>query len=67
MTPPRRSQPVEDRPGRVSPTAPESQSLSAAVWKHLESQQGFNEAMEEGIAQIASGDSTTLKEWRRRR
>ena len=54
--------------GRVSPTAPESKSLSAGVWDHLEHDvPGFNEAMEAGIAQLKSGKSRRLKEWRRGR
>jgi hypothetical protein len=53
--------------GRVSPTAPESKSLSAAVWRFLEEQPGFNRAMEEGTAQIKAGKSVTLKQLRRGR
>jgi len=50
------------RPGaRVSPTAPDTKSLSASVWRFLENDApGFNEAMEEGTAQIAAGKSTRL-------
>ena len=58
----------ETSAGRVSPTAPESKSLSAGVWDHLENDvPGFNEAMEAGTAQIKAGKSTRLKEWRRGR
>ena len=54
--------------GRVSPTAPESKSLSAGVWDFLENEvPGFDEAMETGTAQLKSGKSTPLKEWRRGR
>lgn len=52
---------------RVSPTAPESKSLSAAIWEHLEAQPGFNEAMERGKRQIAEGQSVPFKEVRGRR
>jgi len=50
------------RPGaRVSPTAPETMSLSGSIWRHLENDApGFNEAMEEGTAQIAAGKATRL-------
>jgi hypothetical protein len=38
------------------------------VWDHLEHDvPGFNEAMEAGTAQLKSGKSTRLKEWRRGR
>jgi hypothetical protein len=53
--------------GRVSPTAPESKSLSAAVWRFLEKHPGFNRAMEEGTAQIKAGKSVTLRQFRRGR
>jgi hypothetical protein len=47
--------------GRVSPTAPDAKSLSASVWRFLENDApGFNQAMEEGTAQIAAGKSTRL-------
>lgn len=52
---------------RVSPTAPESKSLSAAVWEYLEAQPGFNDAIREGEAQIRDGRATRLSEVRRRR
>ena len=46
---------------RVSPTAPETKSLSGSVWRYLENDApGFNEAMEEGTAQIAAGKATRL-------
>lgn len=46
---------------RVSPTAPETKSLSASVWRFLENDApGFNKAMEEGTAQIAAGKATRL-------
>ena len=47
--------------GRVSPTAPDTKSLSASVWRFLENDApGFNEAMEEGTAQIATPKSMRL-------
>jgi hypothetical protein len=46
---------------RVSPTAPETKSLSASVRRFLENDvPGFNDAMEEGISQIAAGKATRL-------
>ena len=46
---------------RVSPTAPETKSLSASVWRFLENDApGFTEAMEEGTSQIAAGKATRL-------
>ena len=50
---------------RVSPTAPETKSLSASVWRFLENDApGFNEAMEEGTSQIAAGKATRLSAMR---
>ena len=50
---------------RVSPTAPETKSLSASVWQFLENNApGFNEAMEEGTSQMAAGKATRLSEIR---
>ena len=40
--------------GRVSPTAPESASLSAAVWNYLESIPGFNEELRQSEAAARS-------------
>ncbi len=46
---------------RMSPTAPETRSLSASVWHFLENDAaGFTEAMEEGTSQIAAGKATRL-------
>ena len=53
--------------GRVSPTAPESQSASVNVWRMLESQPGFNERLERGKAQLAAGESVPFREVRGRR
>jgi hypothetical protein len=50
---------------RVSPTAPETRSLSASVWRFLENDApGFTEAMEEGTSQIAAGKATRLSAMR---
>lgn len=48
--------------GRVSPTAPASESLSGAVWSHLESIPGFNEGMKRAQADFADGKGTKLKD-----
>lgn len=53
--------------GRVSPTAPESRSASANVWRMLESQPDFNERLERGKAQLAAGDAVPFREVRGRR
>jgi hypothetical protein len=50
---------------RVSPTAPETKSLSASVWRFLENDApGFTEAMQEGTSQIAAGKATRLSAMR---
>ena len=41
--------------GRVSPIAPESASLSAAVWNYLESSPGFNEGLRQSEAELEGG------------
>jgi hypothetical protein len=51
MTHQKRIRPSE----RVSPTAPESSSLSAAIWRHLEEQPGFNDQLREAEAELSSG------------
>lgn len=61
-----RKQPADDRPGRVSPTAPASKSLSVAVWKALEGTPGFNDAMKRGVGQIAEGKVHPLRETAKR-
>ena len=53
--------------GRVSPTAPESKSASVNVWRMLESQPEFDERLERGKAQLASGDAVLFREVRGRR
>jgi hypothetical protein len=51
MTKDRRLDPVEGA-ARVSQTAPESTSLSAAVWGYLESTPGFNEDLRQAEADL---------------
>jgi len=41
--------------GRVSPTAPESTSVSANIWGILERVPGFNARIQRGKAQLAAG------------
>ena len=49
----------------VSPTAPETKSLSASVWRFLENDvPGFTGAMEGGTSQIAAGKATRLSAMR---
>ena len=48
--------------GRVSPTAPRSHSVSAAVWDHLASQPDFRRDMDRGIAQADSGKVVPFKD-----
>ncbi len=52
--------------GRISQTAPESKSISVAIWDALESDPGFNEAMEQGVTQIAEGKTHPLRGTERR-
>ena len=62
MSTPKHTKAVGTRP---SPTAPETKSLSASVWRFLEHDApGFNEAMEEGTSQIAAGKATRLSAMR---
>lgn len=61
-------QQTKPEPGsRVSPTAPRSQSLSGAIWEHLEAQPGFNDAIRDGERQIRDGRSVKFSEVRRSR
>jgi len=53
--------------GRVSPTAPRSQSVSAAVWDHLLAQPGFRRDMDHAIAQADSGKVVPFKDEGERR
>ncbi len=48
--------------GRVSPTAPEAKSVSAAIWRHLESIPGMNERLERGKAQLAAGQRVRFED-----
>lgn len=48
--------------GRVSPTAPRSKSVSAAVWDHLVAEPGFKREMDRGIAQADAGRVVPLKD-----
>jgi hypothetical protein len=43
---------------RVSQTAPESKSLSSAVWGYLESIPGFNEGLREAEGELKAGRGT---------
>jgi hypothetical protein len=52
--------------GRVSPTAPESKSLSGAVWGYLESIPGFNEDLRQAEADLAAGRGVPFEPTRRR-
>jgi hypothetical protein len=61
-------QPIQaDASGRVSPTAPRSKSLSAAVWDYLESTPGFNERLDQGKASLDSGQRVQFEGDRKRR
>jgi hypothetical protein len=51
---------------RLSPTAPETRSLSHAVWGFLESQPGFNEDLRQAEADLAAGRGVPFKDDRRR-
>src|SRR5688500_9566279 len=48
--------------GRVSPTAPESQSVSAIVWRGMESTPGFNEELRQARADLEAGKGTPFRE-----
>jgi hypothetical protein len=50
--------PKSHRSGRVSPMAPESQSLSAAIWNYLESLPGFNEDLRQAERDLEAGRGT---------
>lgn len=56
----------DDRPGRVSQTAPESKSLSSAVWGYLEEIPGFNEGLREAEADLAAGKGVPFRDRRHR-
>lgn len=52
---------------RVSPTAPESQSASAMVWRGLESLPGFSEELQEAERDLNAGKGVRFSEVRRSR
>lgn len=53
---------VEQTTGRVSPTAPRSESVSAAVWDYLDSLPDLTEELHQAEADIAAGKGTPYKE-----
>lgn len=56
-----RRKPAEGTGGRVSQTAPESESVSAAVWMYLESIPGFDEDLRQAEEDLAAGRGVELK------
>lgn len=56
-----------DAPQRVSPTAPESKSASAIVWRGLESVPGFSDELRQARADLKAGKGTPFSEIRRER
>lgn len=56
-----RSKPAQGGGARVSQTAPESESVSAAVWRYLESIPGFNEDLRTAEEDLAAGRGVELK------
>lgn len=48
--------------GRVSPTAPESKSLSAAVWSWLEHVPGMSARITKAEADMKAGEGTPWKD-----
>ena len=54
----KRTEPDKGTSGRVSQTAPESKSLSAAVWGYLEAQPGFTAGLREAEADLEAGRGT---------
>ncbi len=55
------SRPAEGKGARVPQTAPESKSVSAAVWTYLESIPGFNEDLRQAEEDLAAGRGVELK------
>ena len=55
------------KPSRVSQNAPKSQSVSGAVWAHLERVPGVMADIELGERQLAEGKRVKLSELRNRR
>jgi len=56
-----RSKPAEGPGARVSQTAPESESVSAAVWNYLESIPGFNEGLRKAEQDLAADRGVEFK------
>lgn len=56
-----RSKPVEGTRARISQTAPESASVSAAVWNYLESIPGFNEGLRKAEQDLAADHGVEFK------
>lgn len=54
----KRTEPAGGTGGHVSRTAPESKSLSAAVWTYLESQPGFTAGLREAERDLEAGRGT---------
>ncbi len=58
----KRTKPVErTADSRVSQTAPESQSLSGAVWGYLESQPGFAAGLRQAEQDLEAGRGTSYE------
>jgi hypothetical protein len=53
---------VADAGGRVSPTAPRTMSVSAAVWDYLDSLPQLTEELHQAEADILAGKGTPYKE-----
>lgn len=56
MTQSKTARPADSVRSHPSQTAPETKSLSAAVWGYLESTPGFNEDLRESERQLAAGE-----------
>jgi hypothetical protein len=56
-----RRKPAAGTGARVSQSAPESKSVSAAVWTYLESIPGFNEDLRQAEEDLAAGRGVELK------
>lgn len=54
----KRTEPAQGGGSRASQTAPESKSLSAAVWGYLESTPGFNAGLRQAEQDLAAGRGT---------
>lgn len=51
----KRTEPAAGTSGRVSQTAPESKSVSTAVWSYLESIPGFNDDLRKAEQELEAG------------